>query len=75
MSSSINLFAFSIFFSDSPFLIIITSLNISNNSSKSTFRGICHYLHAIIAYEASFNPLSSIDPRIDLTESFFDQGQ
>ena len=43
--------------------------------SESTFRDICHYLHAVIAYEASFDPLSSIDPRIDLTRSFFDQGQ
>ena len=43
--------------------------------SESTFRDICHYLHAVIAYEASLDPLSSIDPRIDLTRSFFDQGQ
>jgi len=43
--------------------------------SESTFRDICHYLHAVIAYEASFDPLSSIDPRIDLTRSLFDQGQ
>ena len=43
--------------------------------SESTFRDICHYLHAVIAYEASFDPLSSMDPRIDLTRSFLDQGQ
>ena len=43
--------------------------------SESTFRDICHYLHAVVAYEASSDPLSSIDPRIDLTRSFFDQGQ
>ena len=43
--------------------------------SESTFRDINHYLHAVIAYEASFDSLSSIDPRIDLTWSFFDQSQ
>ena len=43
--------------------------------SESTFRDISHYLHAVVAYEGSFDPLSSIDPRIDLTRSFFDQGQ
>ena len=43
--------------------------------SESMFRDICHYLHAVIAYEASLDPLSSIVPRIDLTRSFFDQGQ
>ena len=43
--------------------------------SESTFRDICHYLHAVVAYGASFDPLSSIDPCIDLTQSFFDQGQ
>ena len=43
--------------------------------SESTFRDISHYLHAVVAYEASFDPFSSIDPRIDLTRSLFDQGQ
>jgi len=43
--------------------------------SESTFRDICHHLHAVIDYEASFDSLSSIDPLIDLTRSFFDQGQ
>ena len=43
--------------------------------SESMFRDIYHYLHAVIAYKASFDPLSSIDPCIDLTRSFFDQVQ
>ena len=43
--------------------------------SEYTFRDICHYLHAVIAYEASFDPLSSINSRVDLTRSFLDQGQ
>jgi len=43
--------------------------------SESTFRDISHYLHAVVAYEASFDPFSSIDPRIDFTRSLFDQGQ
>ena len=43
--------------------------------SESTFRDISHYLHAVVAYEASFDTFSSIDPRIDLTRSLFDQGQ
>ena len=43
--------------------------------SESIFRDVCNHLHAVIAYKVSFDPLSSIDPRIDLTESFHDQGQ
>ena len=43
--------------------------------SESTFRDICHHLHAVIAYEVSFDTLSSIDPRIDFTRSFYDQDQ
>ena len=34
-----------------------------------------HHLHAVIAYEVSFDTLSSIDPRIDFTRSFYDQDQ
>ena len=34
---------------------------------------ICHHLHAVIAYEVSFDSLSSVDPRIDFTRSFYDQ--
>ena len=43
--------------------------------SECVFRDICHHLHAVISYEPSFDPLSSIDPRIDLTWPFFDQGR
>jgi len=43
--------------------------------SEYTFRDICHHLHAVISYEPSFNPLSSLDPRIDLTRPYYDQGQ
>jgi len=43
--------------------------------SECTFRDICHHLHAVISYEPSFHPFSSIDPRIDLTRPYYDQGQ
>ena len=43
--------------------------------SECTFRDICHHLHAVILYEPSFDPLSSLDPRIDLKRSCYDQGQ
>ena len=43
--------------------------------SESTFRDICHHLHAVIAYEVSFDTLSSIDPCVDFTRSFYDQDQ
>jgi len=43
--------------------------------SECTFRDIYHHLHAVISYESSFDPPSSIDPRIDLTRPFFDQGE
>jgi len=43
--------------------------------SECTFRDIYHYLHAVISYEPSFDPLSSRDPRIDLTRPYYDQGQ
>ena len=43
--------------------------------SGCMFRDICHHLHAVISYEPSFDPLSSIDPRIDLTRPFLDQGR
>jgi len=43
--------------------------------SEPTFRDICHHLHAVIAYEVFFDSLSSIDPRINFTRSFYDQGQ
>ena len=41
--------------------------------SESTFRDICHHLHAVISYEV--NSLISLDPRIDLTRPYYDQGQ
>ena len=43
--------------------------------SEYTLRDICHYLHAVISYEPPFDPLSSLDPRIDLTRPCYDQGQ
>jgi len=43
--------------------------------SEDTFRDIYHYLHAVISYEPSFEPLRSIDPRINLARSYYDQGQ
>ena len=43
--------------------------------SECTFRDIYHHLHAVISYEPSFDPLSSLDPRIDLTRPYSDQGQ
>ena len=43
--------------------------------SEYMFRDICRYLHAVLAYEASFESLSSIDPRIDLAQPCYDQGQ
>ena len=58
---------------DLPFHVATVCNNL--RLSESTFRDICHYLHAVVAYEAYFDPLSSIDPRIDLTRSLFDQGQ
>jgi len=41
--------------------------------SECTFRDICHHLHAVVSYEAG--SLSSLDPRIDLTRPYYDQGQ
>ena len=46
-----------------------------NRISEYTFKDICHHLHAVISYEPSFDPLSSLDPRIDLTRPYYDQGQ
>jgi len=43
--------------------------------SECTFRDIYHCLHAVISYEASSDPFSSIDPRIDLMRPYHDQGQ
>jgi len=43
--------------------------------SGHTFRDIYHHLHAVISYKPSFDPLSSIDPRIDLTRPCYDQDQ
>jgi len=43
--------------------------------SECTFRDICHHLHAVILYEPSFDPLSSLNPCIDLTQLCYDQGQ
>ena len=40
-----------------------------------TLRDICHHLHAVISYEPPFDPLSSINTRIDLTRPCYDQGQ
>jgi len=58
---------------DIPYYVATVCNNL--RLSESTFRDICYYLHAVVAYEASFDPFSSMDPRIDLTWSFFDQGQ
>ena len=57
-----------------------TRWNISVNCcafriSECTFRDICHHLHAVILYEASFDSLRSLYPRIDLTRPYYDQGQ
>jgi len=41
--------------------------------SESTFRDIYHHLHAVISYTPSFDPLSSINLRIDLTRPCYDQ--
>ena len=43
--------------------------------SECTFRNIYRYLHAVISYEVSFDSLSSIHSRIDLTRPYSDQGQ
>jgi len=43
--------------------------------SEYTFTNICHHLHAVISYEPPFDPLSSLDPRIDLTRPCYDQDQ
>ena len=43
--------------------------------SEYTFKDICHYLYAVISYEPSFDPLSCLDPRIDLTRPYYDQDQ
>jgi len=43
--------------------------------SECMFRDICHHLHALMLYEPSFDPLSSLDRHIDLTRSCYDQGQ
>ena len=41
--------------------------------SEYTFKDICHHLHAVISYEVSFDPLSSIHPHIDLARPYSDQ--
>ena len=38
-------------------------------------RYICRHLHTVLAYEAPSEPLSSIDPPIDLAHPCYDQGQ
>ena len=52
----------------------VTSFCCGVGCSESTFRDICHHLHAVVVHQAFPTPLSSIDPRIDLTRSFDDQG-
>ena len=42
--------------------------------SEYMFGDICRHLHAVLAYEASFKPLSS-QPRTDLAQPCYDQGQ
>jgi len=59
--------------SEFPGDVIITCC--MNSISEYTFKDICHHLHAVISYEPSFDPLSSLDPRIDLTRPYYDQGQ
>jgi len=46
-----------------------------NSILEYTFKDIYHHLHAVISYEPSFDPLSSLDPRIDLTRPYYYQGQ
>ena len=41
----------------------------------SEHKDICNHLHVVIFYEVSYDPLGSIDPRIDLTWLCSDQGQ
>jgi len=60
-------------FSRSPGGVIISCC--INSISEYTFKDICHHLHAVISYEPSSDPLSSLDPRIDLTRPYYDQGQ
>jgi len=43
--------------------------------SECTFRDVCHHLHAVILYEPSFDPFSSLDLLINLTSPYHDQGQ
>jgi len=43
--------------------------------SKCMFRDIYHCLHAMISYEVSSDPFSSIDPHINLMQLYHDQGQ
>jgi len=61
--------------SDLPFFVATVCGTL--RLSESTFRDISHYLHSVIACKASFNSLNLIEqgPNIDLTRSFFDQGQ
>jgi len=60
-------------FSQSPGDVIISCC--INRISEYTFKDICHHLHAVISYEPSFDPLSCLDPRIDLTRPYYDQDQ
>jgi len=71
---SAQLFLFHVAFGNTDSFCVAIACNI-HRLSESTFRDICHCLHAVITYEASFDPLSSIHPCIDLTRSLFDQGQ
>jgi len=43
--------------------------------SECTFKDIYHHLHAVIFYEAAYDPLSSLDPYIDLARPWYDQGE
>ena len=58
---------------DNGFSVFLTSCIFG--ISESTFKDICHHLYAVISYKPSFNLLSSLDPRIDLTRPYHDQGQ
>ena len=57
-----------------PILVRIFPYYAACLGSSSTW-DICHHLHAVLCNEASFKPLSSIDPCIDLTQPYSDQRQ
>jgi len=69
---SAQLFLYHIILGDSKSFFHVATVCNNLQLSESIFRDISHYSHTIVTYEASFNPFSSIDFHIDLTQSFFD---